>query len=474
MQLNGFRFLGIRFFRSGYKNIFLLTVLVMIVGLIIDLYSTPTTRKALTIDIITILLWGISIIIFYAKSSRYKLSFAIALYALFLNILLTFSVSYEEEKILTVFFRNTVFISFIVTLSAYLINKYHAFIFTAIYIIFLYGFLLKFNDPVLISNTNTLVFAMLSYSGIIFYFVGIQEKTFKALEKINKQVNIQNEELVHQSEEITAQRDILESQKVLIENHNTEIISGIRFAKSIQESVLPNETHLSKYFKQYFIINKPKALISGDFFWMKEWKGKLYIAVVDCTGHGVPGSLVSMLANMYLGRSFIEIENPNPAKIINYISNAIAREVSVIETFHSRIGMDMALVAIDFQNMVLEYSGAFSPLYIIRRDNLIQLEATKSMIGASLNDVRELTTEFSNQSITILKKDKLYLFTDGAVDQFGGDLQKKFGYKRFRNALIDTNHNSLFIQKDLFMKKWRDWKRDQLQVDDMLLIGVEI
>jgi serine phosphatase RsbU (regulator of sigma subunit) len=324
--------------------------------------------------------------------------------------------------------------------------------------------------PILLESSITVMFVVVAYSIIIYFFVRLQERTLDKLNDINNQVVQQNEELTQQQEEITSQRDELTRQKKLLQSRNTEIIDGIKFAKSIQESVLSKESDLAKHFTQFFVISRPKTVISGDFFWVKEWKGRLYLSLVDCTGHGVPGALVSMMANMYLGRAFIELENPSPGSILNYISHAISNELRLVNNFHSRIGMDIACVCVDFAKMEMEYAAAFNPLYMIRRDNLVQFEPTKLMIGF-VNDEK---LEYKNELIPLKKGDRFYLFSDGITDQFGGSLDKKYGYKRFRNALVDTNHKSMEMQKDLFHKKWLNWKSDHPQTDDMLLIGIEI
>lgn len=428
-----------------------------------DLYE-PTYL----LDFITLALWVISLILLMTKVCHPQICFGIAAYVLCFNILATFVINPEEPNLLIHFYRNTVFYAFILTLTAYFVNKYHSFIMAGIYFIFLVVFSVYFHIQ-LLENSLTIMFSIAAYSFIIFYFVRMQERTLKELNSTNNRITFQNEELIQQQEEIIAQRDVLEKQKDLIECRNKEIWEGIRFAKSIQESVLSKESDIAKYFGKYFILSKPKDLISGDFYWVKEWKGYLYLSLVDCTGHGVPGALVSMLANMYLGRAFIELENPDPAKILTYISNAIEKELRLVDSMHARVGMDIACVRIDFRAMKMEYAAAFSPLYMIRRDNLTEFEATRLVMGVSSEE-----KSYRNLTLEIKKGDRFYLSSDGITDQFGGARDQKFGYKRFRNALLDTNHTDMEMQKELFRKKWLHWKSDQIQIDDALLIGFEI
>lgn len=446
------------------------TILALIIGLSLDLINKDLYQNSVMVDILTIVLSVISLILIVSKKAPLSFCFSIAAYALVLDILIPFFLLDSEAARMLHFNRDTVFVAFALTLTAYFVNKYHAFIMSGIYVISLTIFYL-FTSSVLLDNSVTIMFAMIAYSFIIFYFVRMQERTLNELNETNNRVIQQNEELLQQQEEITSQRDILARQKKLIESRNSEILEGMRFAKSIQESVLSKESDLEKYFNQYFIISKPKAVISGDFFWIKEWMGCVYLSLVDCTGHGVPGAMVSMLANMYLGRAFIELDKPDPAHILNYISNAITTELRLVDSFHARVGMDIACLKIDFEKMKMDYAAAFTPLYMIRRDNLIQYEASRIMMGnvPSLEQAK-----FKNEMIDIVKGDRFYLFSDGITDQFGGDVEKKFGFQRLRHSLIDTNHHSMETQKKLFWKKWQDWKAGYFQVDDVLMLGFEI
>lgn len=457
-------------YKKEFRLIYIVTVSAFIAGLTIDLLKTDIYLNPIALDVFTIFVWIAVLVLLFSKKVKPTICFGIAAYALIVNILGTFALYHKELNIMITFLRDTVFIAFILTLSAYFINKYHAIIISGIYILFLLLFN-YFSETNLLENSVTIMFSIVAYSFIIYYFVRLQEKTLKELNSLNQQKDYQNDALLQQQEEITSQRDILERQKKIIERRNQDILEGIKFAKSIQDSVLTKEADIARYFKQYFVISRPKDVISGDFFWLKEWNGSIYLAIADCTGHGVPGGLVSMLGNMYLGRAFIELENPDPGKILNYINNAISREIRMVDNFHARVGMDIACLRIDLKRMTMDYAGAFNPLYMIRRDNLIQFEATRLMMGSTVSENEPL---YQNQTIELKKGDRFYLFTDGIADQFGGPLDKKFGYKRFRNTLLDTNHENMEIQKSLFWKKWMEWKADKTQVDDMLLVGFEI
>lgn len=456
--------------REEFRNVYLITLTVLILGLLVDMIRSGFTKPEIYIDLSNLVICLLSLILIVRKKCELSFCFLISCYGLLLNILITYYIHRLEIIGIIHLCCDTVYIAFILTLSAYFVNKYHAFIVAGIFIlsIIIFNYIA---DVTLMRKFFTLMFGMASYSIIIYYFVRKHEKTLEELSNINFEINQKNEELLQQQEEISLQKEILTEQALVIIEKNKEMLDGIRFAKSIQESVLSKESDIEPFFKNYFVISQPKSMISGDFFWVKEWKGKIYMAVVDCTGHGVPGALVSMLANMYIGRAFIEIENPQPSQILNYINRAITEELRLIESFHARVGMDIAIVCIDPKEMTMNYSGAFSPLYIIRRDNLIQYDGTKIMIGILTHNK---STKFKDQQINLMKGDRFYLFSDGILDQFGQKNDKKFGYKRLRNALVDTNHGSMETQKELFFKKWLEWKGNRLQVDDALILGVEI
>jgi arsenate reductase-like glutaredoxin family protein len=334
--------------KKNFRGIYILTIVILILGMLLDFINGDLYEPTYLLDFITLAIWVISLILLLTKICHPQVCFGIAAYVLCFNILTTCLINPDEPNLLVHFYRNTVFYAFMLTLTSYFVNKYHSFIMAGIYFIFLVFFSVYFNVK-LLENSLTLMFSVSAYSFIIYYFVRTQERTLKELNSTNERISSQNEELMQQQEEIIAQRDILEKQKDLIESRNEEIWEGIRFAKSIQESVLSKESDIAKYFSKYFVLSKPKDLISGDFYWVKEWKGYLYLSLVDCTGHGVPGALVSMLANMYLGRAFIELENPDPAKILTYISNAIEKELRLVDSMHARVGMDIACVRIDFR-----------------------------------------------------------------------------------------------------------------------------
>ena len=280
------------------------------------------------------------------------------------------------------------------------------------------------------------------------------------------------------------QKSKIENQKHIIENTHTEITDSINYAKRLQDAILPSFNEVNQHLPRNFIFFKPKNVVSGDFYWFEHLNNVSYIAAADCTGHGVPGAMVSVVCSNALDRSVKEFGMKAPAQILDK-----TREI-VIETFAKsgeavKDGMDISLCAID-QNKVI-YSGANNPLWIVRKTaeltaeqklekgtitindtSLIELKADKQPIGLYTE-----TRNFTQREIEVFPDDKLYLFTDGYADQFGGEKGKKFKYKSFKRFLIELSSKSMSDQAQLISHFFDEWKGDLEQVDDVCIIGIQ-
>jgi serine phosphatase RsbU (regulator of sigma subunit) len=246
-----------------------------------------------------------------------------------------------------------------------------------------------------------------------------------------------------------------------------EFEDSIRYASYIQSAILPPIRALFKEFPDSFIYFEPRSLVSGDFYWYTRKKDLFFIAVADCTGHGVPGALMSILGMTFLN----EIVNMDPIPKANNILN-IMRE-KVMKALHQtgendqKDGMDIALCIVNTQTHELQYSGAYNPLYIVRDTKLIEFKADRMPVG--IHAIEE--TSFSNNCFTLSKGDQLYMFTDGYVDQFGGPEEKKFKYRRLKKLLIDISTKPMFKQYQILHDTFYDWKDEFEQIDDVLFIG---
>lgn len=276
-----------------------------------------------------------------------------------------------------------------------------------------------------------------------------------------KRANILLEE---QNIEIKQQRDQILQQK-------QEITDSIHYASRIQNAILPPDRILAQNLSEHFVLYLPRDIVSGDFYWMTEMEGKIVVVAADCTGHGVPGAFMSML-----GVSFLhEIVNKNKVIQANEILNELRR--NVVESLHqtgkegeAQDGMDISLLVIDRQNMMAEYAGAYNSLYLIRDDQFKEIKADKMPIGISFNKSRK----FANNRFELKKDDCLYLFSDGYMDQFGGEKGKKFMAGKFKE-LIRTIHSQPFEEQfNQLLYRFNKWRGNIEQIDDVLIIGLKI
>lgn len=264
---------------------------------------------------------------------------------------------------------------------------------------------------------------------------------------------------------------LIENQKQLVEEKNLKITDSINYAKRIQQAILPSEELIKSAFPESFVFFKPKAIVSGDFYWMHAIdNNQVLIAAADCTGHGVPGALMSMMGFNLLEQVVKEHLIYEPASILNELSTLIKESLRQTDEPEAiKDGMDIALCKINFQNYDLEYSGAHNPLYLIRNGVLTETEADRRSVGIAAN-----LGLFSNHKIKLEKGDCLYLFSDGYVDQSGGPEQKKFFYQPFKELLTENHVLDMKTQGDRLEQVISEWKGDKEQIDDMLVIGVRI
>ncbi len=248
---------------------------------------------------------------------------------------------------------------------------------------------------------------------------------------------------------------------------NTELTESISYAQKIQQSILANPAGLSEYVSDSFIHYQPKDIVSGDLYWYYRKENKLYVAAVDFTGHGVPGALMSVIANGLL-RSIIAKRNlGNPAEILFALDEELQ---AALLCEKSTDGIDIALCEIDLESKKLSFSGAFRPLVLIRNNKLIEFKASKFPIGLYV----EIEKKFTLHEFHLQTGDALYLFSDGYSDQFGGEKNKKFQRKNFYELLLSIQDMDMAEQRSFLEYAHNNWKQDLPQTDDILVIGLKI
>jgi serine phosphatase RsbU (regulator of sigma subunit) len=261
---------------------------------------------------------------------------------------------------------------------------------------------------------------------------------------------------------------LIEVQKFELEMKEKNITDSLIYAQRIQEALLPSEIYFRKHFNDSFIFFKPKNIVSGDFFWIGEKDEKVFVVAADCTGHGVPGALMSIIGLEIIEKTINEDNIVTPSSILAVMNRALEKTFSREKNIGTiiRDGMDIALCVIDKKRKKMKYAGAFLPLYQIHEDNLIEIAADKIIIGMNPNGL-----PYTDHEIDLIDNDIFYIFSDGYVDQFGGTENKKFMYRRFRYLLTTINKFPTTDQKSILDDNIKTWMGSNEQVDDMMVLG---
>ena len=278
------------------------------------------------------------------------------------------------------------------------------------------------------------------------------------------------QKVIERTAEVVKQKEEIEVQNEKISELYTEVTDSIKYAKRLQEAILPPDDFVNRIMPNSFVLYKPKDIVSGDFYWMGEKNGKTYFAAVDCTGHGVPGAFMSIVGYNALNNALSKFDTPAT------ILDSINKEIS--QTLHrnssgptTKDGMDLALCSYNIETKELEYAGAYNPLYLIRNNEVEQIKADKFPIGSYFDDEPKT---YTNHVIQLEQNDYVYIFSDGYADQFGGPKGKKFMYKQFRDCLLGLVGKGMPNQKEFLNSTVETWKGPLEQVDDILVIGMYI
>ncbi len=280
------------------------------------------------------------------------------------------------------------------------------------------------------------------------------------------------------NEQLQAQNESISLQKTVIEEKNRSITDSINYASRIQAALLPGETHFRNHFSDAFVVYRPKDIVSGDFYWIAQTKGKIIYATADCTGHGVPGGFMTMLGSSLLNEIVNDLGITEPAAVLDELRRKVIQALN--QQHHSpdeaekkgfvKDGMDIAICAIDLNKPELTYASAYHDICVISNNEVIELGADKQPIGY----FGDMQKPFTQKSIALKKGDVIYTFTDGFADQFGGPKGKKFKYRRLIELLNAQHDKSGQDQKKILEEHLDDWRGNLEQIDDVCLIGVRI
>jgi serine phosphatase RsbU (regulator of sigma subunit)/ActR/RegA family two-component response regulator len=257
-----------------------------------------------------------------------------------------------------------------------------------------------------------------------------------------------------------------------ITNKNKQILDSIDYAQRIQNSLIPKRSDLNKIFPNSFCFLRPKDIVSGDFFWCHQQENLKYISVIDCTGHGVPGALISIVANQIITKAVIDEKHTETSQILNFINFKVNQKFRSSNTeFNINDGMDMVFCIIDEAKKQITFSGANRPAWIISDEEITEYNGTQKSIGVS--DLQNYNQDFDQSIISYRKGDILYLFSDGYYSQFGGERQKKLNKEGFRK-LIRSTSSDIFQQEEKLNTLFSNWKGKLEQVDDVCVVGIQL
>lgn len=257
-----------------------------------------------------------------------------------------------------------------------------------------------------------------------------------------------------------------------LEEKNRDFLDSIRYAYRIQKAISPPQKLVDELLPQSFILYKPKDVVSGDFYFVSKLKDKVVFAAVDCTGHGVPGALMSVIGYNWLVQGVSDAAVDTPGKLLTFLDAGVNETLrQTADESGVKDSMDLAVCMIDYKTNTLMYSGAYNPCYYISKGEFNEIKADKFPIGVNTDGVVDI---YSENSVQLYKGDTVYIFSDGYADQFGGPKGKKFKYKQMKEIIESIQDKSMQEQGAILDKAFVEWQGNEEQVDDILVIGVKL
>lgn len=335
---------------------------------------------------------------------------------------------------------------------------------------------------VMLSSQHQIEIAVKCMKHDAFDYIIKEEGTFiRAIKCINillKQSELREEVVFYKTSAITLEKMVADrthevvEQRHIIEEKHKEMTDSINYAEHIQRSFLPSNNTLTSVFKDHFVFFQPKNIVSGDFYWASKLSNDNFLFLTaDSTGHGVPGALLSIL-NISCIEKAIEIAKlTEPSDILNHTRDSIIQTLRKDGSAEGgKDGMDCSLISFDFQKNQLTYSAANNPVWIVRKNEIIEFKPDNMPVGKHTNDA----VLFTQHTIDLFEGDIIYTITDGFADQFGGTNQKKFMKKKLKELLVIISSNTMQEQKEELKTIFNNWKADLEQVDDVTIIGIKI
>lgn len=306
----------------------------------------------------------------------------------------------------------------------------------------------------------------------IMAFAAMIYRSYRIKKKANNELSERNQEIMAQREQIFSQKESLEVAFQDIFDKNKRITQSINYAQRIQTAMIPSDEEMAMALPNSFVLFQPRDIVSGDFYWCKQKGNQVIVAAADCTGHGVPGALVSMVGMNLLDQIVNQSETLNPGKVLENLHLGIHASLGQ-GSKQTADGMDIALLVLEPENNRLLFAGAKNPLVYIKDGKVERIKGDSTPIGGRMRKGESLRT-FQTHEIPIDKGMRFYIFSDGYQDQFGGQEGRKLMSTTFRNLLLKTSNLPLENQKEALGKHFHQWKGEREQIDDVLVLGMEM
>ncbi len=290
--------------------------------------------------------------------------------------------------------------------------------------------------------------------------------------QIERQVMVMGKNIFDSTEEIKKQKAEIERQRDNIREQNAKITDSIRYAKTIQQAILPKPETINAHLSDYFIFFRPKDLVSGDFYWFSALENKLIFVAADCTGHGVPGAFMSMIGSSLLSHIVNEKKVLNPAQILENLNDGVISALQQNE-HQNDDGMDLAMCVLNKTTQQVEFAGAKNPLFYIQNHEIHEIRGSRKRIGG-VSRKHKKTQSFEAHTLQIQSPMYLYLFSDGFQDQFGNVPRQKLGKERFKEILHEIHAEPIANQAVILEQKFLDWIGNEIQIDDLLILGIKL